>query len=688
MAVFTVTTLSDVTAADGQTTLREALVLANASAGADEIVFAGTLAGQISLTGGTLQITDDVTISGDVDGNGTSDITLNGLGANRVANIASGTAELSDLRIVGGYSGTGGAGIAVGAGATLNLDSSTVAANTSYGGSGGAIFSDGGTIRISDSNISQNTASYGSGGAVAITGGGTLEVTGSTFGGNSAGYNGGAIDVNNASVVIDRTLIVNNQATGEYGGGLHVVSGTADVYSSTLSANRGDYGGGIAARIDSDVTLINTTVARNDAVSGGGVYLGGGTVDAISTTIAGNFATGIGGGVYTGAGLFGVTNSIVFGNNAGSLPNLYGPVQVTGGAIMNGSVFQNGTRIGTTTAPEVFEQVVAGRAVLAANGGPLVTVAIREGGPAEELATASLLPQDTRDLDGDGNTTEALPVDARGDLRVANQLPDVGAFEVVRILLTGTAGNDVLQGQIQAETIFGRSGNDTLLGDGGDDTLLGGGGADRLDGGDGDDTASYADASTALLADLVDGGFNTGFAVGDTFVSIENLLGSAQDDDLRGDQAANGLSGGDGKDRLVGRGGDDTLDAGTGNDILIGNSGQDHLSGGAGSDRFVYFDATDSERGVPFRDIISDFDSNLDRIDLRGIDADPSTVGDDAFVFLGSSAFTGAGGELRIGRSAPQNLTLVRVDRDGDGVDDFQIELTGLIDLDASNFLL
>ena len=56
--------------------LREALALANADADADTIVFAS--AGTLTLTNGELGITTDVTIDGDIDGNGTADITVSG----------------------------------------------------------------------------------------------------------------------------------------------------------------------------------------------------------------------------------------------------------------------------------------------------------------------------------------------------------------------------------------------------------------------------------------------------------------------------------------------------------------------------------------------------------------------------------------------------------------------------------
>ena len=150
--------------------------------------------------------------------------------------------------------------------------------------------------------------------------------------------------------------------------------------------------------------------------------------------------------------------------------------------------------------------------------------------------------------------------------------------------LIGSAHNDVLTGDTNSNILYGESGDDSLAGNDGNDILHGGSGADILDGGAGSDTVSYSDSSTPLVIDLLNADNNTGEAAIDTLISIENLISSGFDDNLRGDNAANILDAGDGNDIIYARGGDDTINAGLGNDIIWAQDGNDTLNGGDGDD--------------------------------------------------------------------------------------------------------
>ncbi len=193
--------------------------------------------------------------------------------------------------------------------------------------------------------------------------------------------------------------------------------------------------------------------------------------------------------------------------------------------------------------------------------------------------------------------------------------------------LWGGDGNDELNGAAGNDQLFGGNGNDTLIGGDGHDTLTGGAGFDTLNGGDGFDTASYEGSNARVVINL---GLNyaaSGHAQGDSFVSIENVVGSGFNDRIVGDANSNVLSGGGGNDELngaagddelVGHSGNDTLIGGDGNDTLVGGTGNDALFGGDGGDAFV-FNAGDGD------DEIGDFVVGTDALKLNGITIDSLT---------------------------------------------------------------
>ena len=116
--------------------------------------------------------------------------------------------------------------------------------------------------------------------------------------------------------------------------------------------------------------------------------------------------------------------------------------------------------------------------------------------------------------------------------------------------------------------------------------------AEFYDGMGGIDTVSYANSNAAVFVDFMNNVATGGFAQGDTFSNMENIIGSAFADTLIGNNLANTLDGGNGNDTLRGMGGNDTLLGGDGNDTLNGGTGADILNGGTGIDTAVYSNST------------------------------------------------------------------------------------------------
>ncbi|MBO6551026.1 MAG: tandem-95 repeat protein, partial [Rhizobiales bacterium] len=139
----------------------------------------------------------------------------------------------------------------------------------------------------------------------------------------------------------------------------------------------------------------------------------------------------------------------------------------------------------------------------------------------------------------------------------------------------GNTSDDIIYGAFQNDILDGQGGNDTIFGLWGDDHLIGGTGADKLYGGFGSDTADYSGSSAGVNVSLVRSywwwGSNQsasgGDAEGDQLFSIENLIGSNHDDQLKGNWKNNRLEGGEGNDFLTGGWGRDQFVFKSGDDV-------------------------------------------------------------------------------------------------------------------------
>jgi Ca2+-binding RTX toxin-like protein len=220
-------------------------------------------------------------------------------------------------------------------------------------------------------------------------------------------------------------------------------------------------------------------------------------------------------------------------------------------------------------------------------------------------------------------------------------------------------------------------------------------------GGAGNDTY-YVDSSGDMIVELSSEGTDLVFSsMSYTLGSnVEQLtlsgtasisgIGNALANTLSGNSGANLLRGLAGSDQLYGKDGNDRLEGGDGNDLLRGGLGTDTLLGGTGIDRFDWNSAAEAGLGST-RDIILDFVRGTDKIDLAGIDAITGTSTNDAFSLIGSSAFSGVAGQLRVQLfdTSGTDYTLIQGDLNGDRVADFEIRLeNNLVPLTSTDFVL
>jgi predicted outer membrane repeat protein len=346
-ADISVTTTDDVVAADGVTSLREAVAEANAAGEASTI----------TLPPGTYTLDDDgACAAGDEDGNATGDLdytaaqplTITGAGATiaqtcagqRVFEATSGgelvtlvgltvsggegfgaaivfraDLVLTDVTVAGNDSGGAGAVVInedMGFGPSLTVTGATIGPNTGTGL--GISF---GAVTITDTTVAGNTAS-----GVALTDG-ALEVTGSLFEDNGA--NGVTTSAQgNGLFTFTDSISRDNAGTGvgcNNCGDLRVIRSTV----------QGNDGGGLNVILDLDeasdslTTLIeDSSVVGNARTGDGGALVvtapmpeaGAAQVIVSRSTLAGNSATGRGGAIAAAQAVVRVTNSTLSANSA------------------------------------------------------------------------------------------------------------------------------------------------------------------------------------------------------------------------------------------------------------------------------------------------------------------------------------------------------------------------------------
>lgn len=252
-----------------------------------------------------------------------------------------------------------------------------------------------------------------SGGAVFGSDGSVFTILNSTIRDSNSAYFGGGISA--SDIRMANSTVVNNTA-GYHGAGIYIYSaggtgiGTFD--NVTISGNSaGDRGGALSIRDAAYVEIRSSTITDNDAVYGGGVRLvNDETLNVANTIISGNIATGADDDVFDGSG--------------------------TGTLTAQNSLLGTGTVINTDNGGNILSDM-PGLAVLADNGGPVLTHDLLPGSLAISAGDASILGADDLDLNRNGNTAEALPVDAIGNPREIGAL-EIGAVESLNSIIVDT----------------------------------------------------------------------------------------------------------------------------------------------------------------------------------------------------------------------------------------------------------
>ena len=209
------------------------------------------------------------------------------------------------------------------------------------------------------------------------------------------------------------------------------------------------------------------------------------------------------------------------------------------------------------------------------------------------------------------------------------------------------------------ENLIGSRYGDDLTGDAGNNVIEGGLGIDDLDGG-GTDTVSYRNSPSSVTV-TINGDAFKGDAAGDMLSGFENIIGSAYDDILTGNDSNN---------TIEGLGGADTLDGGPGADTFSGDS-QDSLSY-EGSSSGVRVDLSEGSEtdGVIYIKTVSGGDASGDKVtydqflNIIGSRGSDTLTGDDASNNIDINILEGRGGNDTLTGNGGDDILKGGEDRD------------------------
>jgi CSLREA domain-containing protein len=403
---FVVNTTQDaVSASNGKTTLRAAILAANAAPGNTTITFDPTVFASlhtITLTLGELELSNRYaieTIVGPAAG-----VKVSGGGKSRVFQVDAGVrASLSKMTITGGKTaGMGGGLYNLG---TTTLTNCTVSGNSAT--DGGGIMDYAGNTALTNCTISGNSA------------------TGSPY------SSGGGLENSQGTATLTNCTVSGNSAASD-GGGIFGASGTTMLANCTVSGNSSYLGGGVSIGGYGEGTLTNCTVSGNSATLGGGLFVGSvsiysgyygityyGTAALTNCTVSGNSAFA-GGGLYN-QGTLSLGNTLVARNSVSYLgPDAFGTINSAGHNLVGAADWSSGW-VGsdlTGTASLPLKPLLA---PLGNYGGPTKTMPLLPGSPAINA----------------GASNGAPATDQRGKGRVG--AVDIGAFESQGFTLTPVA---------------------------------------------------------------------------------------------------------------------------------------------------------------------------------------------------------------------------------------------------------
>jgi hypothetical protein len=274
-----------------------------------------------------------------------------------------------------------------------------------YAATGAGVHNNGENVTLADMHVVENIATT-QGGGVWQNSGSSLQLYRSSVSDNQAGSNVGGLYSSSGTVSVVDSTIARNESPNV--GGFYLSNSEAEFVNSTISTNKSYNGWGsgiyVTSSIPKTTTLTNTTVAFNEITSasatGGGIRSAGAgvNVEVYNSIIADNTKAG------ARADVYGAFNSVSAYNLIGAIDNSTGLNSAT-------------SYTGTAASPQA-----SGLAPLGNYGGPTQTHALFAGSDAIDHGS------DAFALNLAANPVIPLEVDQRGQQRKVGTV-DIGAYE-------------------------------------------------------------------------------------------------------------------------------------------------------------------------------------------------------------------------------------------------------------------
>jgi len=238
---------------------------------------------------------------------------------------------------------------------------------------------------------------------------------------------GGGLLIEDADVMVVDCVFQDNIGTN--GGAIACLGGQLNLVNTDCSGNRAWVFGGAVFSLEGRIELTNCLLSGNtagyEAAGGSAIFTINGDVKAVNCTIADNPSP-------SGAALSGfgwdtsgltvqIANSILYNGGNEIWSNQPEQIEVThcdvqGGWSGTGNIHHDPLFI----SPGKFS--IEGQWIQG-------DYQVKLGSPVINKGKTTALPPDIADIDGNGNTTEPIPLDLVLDSRVQNNRVDIGAYE-------------------------------------------------------------------------------------------------------------------------------------------------------------------------------------------------------------------------------------------------------------------